>query len=67
MIHLSPALITRQAEAAEPEPELWEAKMQYRNLADEGVYGSGLRVAFNPAEALARDIQVSRPSSSRRT
>lgn len=59
VIHLSPALVTRQAEAAEPEPELWEAKMQYRNITDEGVYGSELRVAFNPAQSFARDIQVS--------
>lgn len=58
VIHLSAALITRQSEAVDLQPELWEAKMQYRNLADEGVYGSEVRVAFNPAQSFARDIQV---------
>jgi hypothetical protein len=38
--------------------DLWESKLRYRNLADPGVFGGEIRVAFDPAESLARDIQV---------
>lgn len=61
LIHLHPALLARYAQAVEPDTDMWESKLRYRNLADPGVFGAEVRVGFDPAEQYARDLQVSLP------
>jgi U3 small nucleolar RNA-associated protein 22 len=58
VFHLNPSLQTRCSQAVEPDHELWESKLRFRNLADPGVYAGEVRVGFDPTESFARDIQV---------
>lgn len=65
LIHLRPALLPRYAQAVEPETDVWESRTKYRNVGmAESVYGSDVKIGFDPAAAFARDIQVSRLRSS---
>lgn len=59
VIHLDTAFVTRYAQAVNPDTDLWEEKMKYKNLGETGVLGDDIKLGVDLTGTFARDIQVS--------
>jgi hypothetical protein len=59
LLHLEPSILTRYAQAVNPDADQWEAKLKHRNV-QQSILGEEVKVTLDPAHALVKEIQVSR-------
>ena len=59
VIYLESAFVTRYAQAVNPDIDLWEGQMKYKNLGGNGVLGEDLKLDADLVGAFAKDVQVS--------
>ena len=57
LLHLNPSLLPRSTEAVDWQSKGLEDSLRFRNVRD-SVYGEGIRIAFDPHESFALDVQV---------
>ena len=58
IIHLNPKVLPKYSLNVDAKEDIWAQSTKYKNITEESVYGTEIRVDFDPASLFVVDLQV---------